>query len=100
MRFAVSDLQRCAHCDDLVALCSVDLQQHRDRLLQHWAADIVKTSTWLVDSNAGDLAVSRGNCGSTDTMATFIQSSTLNKTVSTVTLVSVFSPLMCVGMFA
>lgn len=65
---ADSDLQRRAHGDDLVAVCSVNLQQHRDRLLQHGAADVVETATRFVYSHFGDLTVSRGNCRFRDTV--------------------------------
>lgn len=64
-----SDLQRRTDSDDLVALCSVDLQQHRDRLRYQRTTDVVETSTRFVYSDVGDLAVSGGNCGFRDTLA-------------------------------
>ena len=67
MRVCDSHLQRRADGDDLVALGGVDLQQHRNRLLQHRTADVVETTPWFVHGDVGDLAVSGGNCTITDT---------------------------------
>lgn len=66
-----SDLQRWADSDDLIAIGSIDLQQHRNRLLQHRTTDVVETATRFVYSDVGDLAVSGGNWGFRDTSAIF-----------------------------
>lgn len=56
-----SDLQWRADSDDLVALCSINLEQNRNGLLQHRTTDVVETATRFVYSDVGDLAVSGGN---------------------------------------
>lgn len=64
-----SDLQRWADSDDLVALCSINLQQHWNGLLQHRTSDVVETATRFIYSDVGDLAVSSGNYGFKDASA-------------------------------